>query len=324
MKTKSRSIIIFSILFGYVLLQFIWWEFLLVKQNDRIIIEKQKLIEISIPDEDRLIKEIEELHHRKKMQTIMIVSEGTVFLLLLLFGVYQVKQAHDKENYLNTQQQNFFLSITHELKTPIAATKLQLQTLQKQNIDRETQQQLIANALMETERLNSLIDNVLFASRLESNEFSFKKEKQNLSSLIENILDRYYAKELKSGILKSTIEPYLLAEIDETAFPSVITNLIGNALKYSKDEKEINISLSKTDREIVLKVTDKGCGIEEKDKKNIFHKFYRAGNEETRTSKGTGLGLYIVQYILSKHKASIHVGDNTPHGSIFEIKFDAI
>ncbi len=165
MKTKSRSILFFSILFGYVLLQFTWWEILLVKQNDKIISEKQKLIELSTPDESRLKAEIADLHQKKKMQTVMIVSEGTVFLLLLLFGVYKVKQAHDKENYLNTQQKNFFLSITHELKTPIAATKLQLQTLQKQTLDPAIQQELISNALLETERLNNLIDNVLFASR---------------------------------------------------------------------------------------------------------------------------------------------------------------
>ncbi|MGZ4044409.1 MAG: two-component sensor histidine kinase, partial [Bacteroidia bacterium] len=75
------------------------------------------------------------LHQKKKTQVMMIVGEGTVFLLLLLFGVYKVKQAHNKEFELTNQQKNFFLSITHELKTPIAATKLQLQTLQKYKLD---------------------------------------------------------------------------------------------------------------------------------------------------------------------------------------------
>jgi signal transduction histidine kinase len=321
MKTKSRSILFFSILFGYVLLQFTWWEILLVKQNDKIITEKQKLIELSTPDESRLISEIKELHEKKKMQTLMIVGEGTVFLLLLLFGVYKVKQAHDKENYLNRQQKNFFLSITHELKTPIAATKLQLQTLQKQKLDPEIRQQLITNALLETDRLNTLIDNVLFASLLESNEFLFKREKQNLSDFISLVLNRYYKNEIEKGEIKMMIEPQIQYELDVNALPSVITNLLGNALKYSNAEKEITVSLKKFEKYIALEVSDKGLGIAEQEKKKIFDKFYRSGNEETRRSKGTGLGLYIVDYILKKHNASIRVKDNTPQGSIFEITF---
>jgi signal transduction histidine kinase len=321
MKTKSRSILFFSILFGYVLLQFTWWEILLVKQNDKIITEKQKLIELSTPDESRLISEIKELHEKKKMQTLMIVGEGTVFLLLLLFGVYKVKQAHDKENYLNRQQKNFFLSITHELKTPIAATKLQLQTLQKQKLDPEIRQQLITNALLETDRLNTLIDNVLFASRLESNEFLFKREKQNLSDFISLVLNRYYKNEIEKGEIKMMIEPQIQYELDVNALPSVITNLLGNALKYSNAEKEITVSLKKFEKYIALEVSDKGLGIAEQERKKIFDKFYRSGNEETRRSKGTGLGLYIVDYILKKHNASIRVKDNTPQGSIFEITF---
>jgi signal transduction histidine kinase len=321
MKTKSRSILFFSILFGYVLLQFTWWEILLVKQNDKIITEKQKLIELSTPDESRLISEIKELHEKKKMQTLMIVGEGTVFLLLLLFGVYKVKQAHDKENYLNRQQKNFFLSITHELKTPIAATKLQLQTLQKQKLDPEIRQQLITNALLETDRLNTLIDNVLFASLLESNEFLFKREKQNLSDFISLVLNRYYKNEIEKGEIKMMIEPQIQYELDVNALPSVITNLLGNALKYSNAEKEITVSLKKFEKYIALEVSDKGLGIAEQERKKIFDKFYRSGNEETRRSKGTGLGLYIVDYILKKHNASIRVKDNTPQGSIFEITF---
>lgn len=323
MKTRSRSILFFIILLGYVLLQFTWWEILLVKQNDKIINEKQKLIELSTSDESRLIAEITVLHQKKRMQTIMIVSEGTVFLLLLLFGVYKVKQAHEKEIFLNTQQTNFFLSITHELKTPIAATKLQLQTLQRQKLDPEIQQQLITNALVETERLNTLIDNVLFASRFESNELQFKREDQDLSEFTKNIIGRYYKNELEKGEISLHIEPHIHYAIDVNAFPSVITNLIGNALKYSNETKLISVSLKKQSKHYLLEVSDQGCGISNKDKKNIFDKFYRAGNEDTRNSKGTGLGLYIVKYILHKHNASIQVKDNHPKGSIFQITFHA-
>jgi signal transduction histidine kinase len=324
MKVRPRSIVIFSILFGYVLLQFLWWEILLVRQNDTIIYEKQKLIELTSTNAVQLKQDIMLLHHKKNMQTVMIVSEGTVFLLLLLFGIYKIKQAHDKELLLNNQQKNFFLSITHELKTPIAATKLQLQTLQKQKLDEKTQQELITNALRETERLNVLIDNVLLASRLETDEFIFKKEKENLGNIVNEILNRYYKKEINAGDLKMALDPDVSAEIDKNAFPSIITNLVDNALKYSPAKKEIFVELLKEKSKALLRVKDKGCGISNSDKEKIFTKFYRAGNEETRNSKGTGLGLYIVNYIVKRHNATLSVKNNEPAGSIFQIEFYAV
>jgi len=322
MKSKSRSIIILSVLFGYIILQFLWWEILLVKQTGQIIDGKQRLTELSSTDTNIIESEVEKLHQKKKMQVLMVVGEGTVFLLLLVFGIYKIKRAYDKEEALNNQQKNFFLSITHELKTPIAATKLQLQTLQKHKLDPEKQNELISNALAETERLNALIDNVLLASRLDSERFIFKKEKQNISELIEEILFRYYKNEISKSQLSFDIEKSLLLEIDKTVFPSIIINLVDNALKYSFNKKDINVRLKKEGPQIILSVSDNGCGISEAEKKKIFEKFYRAGNEETRSAKGTGLGLYIISYLVQKHNAAVSVKNNTPNGSVFEIYFN--
>jgi K+-sensing histidine kinase KdpD len=324
MKAKSRAVVILTILFGYVLLQFLWWEILLVKQNGIIINEKQKLVEITSTNADQLKNDIAILHEKKKMQTIMIVSEGTVFLLLLLFGIYKIKQAHDKENLLNDQQSNFFLSITHELKTPITATKLQLQTLQKQNLDQEKRDELIVSALRETERLNMLIDNVLIASRLNTGEFIFNKEKTAVHKFVRSILERYYKKEITAGYIFLNEESNVSALIDPQAFPSVITNLVDNALKYSFNEKRINVEIRRENNKALISVSDLGCGIPDKEKSKVFKKFYRAGNEETRRSKGTGLGLYIVEFITRRHGGRISVRDNKPVGSVFEVELDAV
>lgn len=324
MKTRSRSIIILGVLFGYILLQFLWWEILLVKQNDRIISEKQKLIELSSTDETQLRQDVALLHHKKKMQTLMIVSEGMVFLLLLLFGVYKIKQAFDKENDLNNRQKNFFLSVTHELKTPIAATKLQLQTLRKQKLDEAKQQELIGNALLETERLNMLIDNILLASNLENKDFIFSLENRNISEIIASVLKRYYKNEMEAGYLNIHLEENILLPADSNIFPSIIINLVDNAIKYSPAEKHIDVKLSRSEKnKVLLSVSDRGVGINDKDKSKVFDKFYRVGNEDTRNTKGTGLGLYIVNYIVKKHRAKISVRDNVPVGSVFEIEFYA-
>lgn len=322
MKLKSRSILILTILFGYILLQFISWEIIFVRKTDEITELKQKLIELSVADPLKLQQEIDTLHGKKQKQVIMIVGEGTVFLLLLLFGIYKIKQAHDRELELTGQQKNFFLSITHELKTPIAATKLQLQTLQKHKLSEEQQKELLCNALNETERLNTLIDNVLFASRMESAEFKTRLLKQNISDLTENILNRYYKTQLIKGELSLQIEKEIFCHIDSQAYPSIVTNLIENAFKYSFEKKNVRVTLNKTANKAVLKVYDQGAGISDADKKNVFKKFFRAGNEDTRKTKGTGLGLYIVNFLVKQHKAEIAVLDNQPRGTVFEVCFN--
>jgi len=324
MKSKPRPLIFLIVLFTYVVLQFLWWEILLVKQTGQILEEKQRVVALSVSDDQQLRKELMELKNKRTTKTIMIVGEGTVFLLLLLYGVYKIKQAQEKEEELRRQQNNFFLSITHELKTPIAATKLQLQTIQKQKPNEQVQEDLIQNALEETERLNSLIDNVLLASRMELPEFKVNLEKIDVSELLDRILKRYYSKELGNGSFKLKPHHSLSAFTDEQAFTSIATNLLDNALKYTGAVKQIEIALSSKNNKILLEVKDNGVGIAKTDKEKIFNKFYRAGNEETRRSKGTGLGLYIVKKLVQAHGGQIHVTDNPSGGTRFEIQFNEV
>ena len=322
MNHKKRYIIILIIVFGYIILQFMAWEIMFVRKTSEITELKQKLIELSSTNSSEIRTQISELNQKKKMQVIMIVGEGTVFLLLLLVGIYKIKQSVDKEQQLANQQRNFFLSITHEFKTPIAATKLQIQTLLKHKLEPEQQNDLLTKALNETERLNVLIENLLFASQLDSGQFTFKKEQLNLSEFVTEVCQRYYSKEVSSGILKLDLE-VANCQLDRHAFTSVITNLIQNAIKYTPDEKRILVSVRKQDNKVLLSVSDNGIGVSEQEKEKIFDRFYRSGNEETRTSKGTGLGLYITKFIMENHSGSIRVKPNMPKGSVFEIELNA-
>lgn len=106
---------------------------------------------------------------------------------------------------------------------------------------------------------------------------------------------------------------------DRMGLTSVVTNLIENAIKYSNDATNIRVSVSEEDNHVVFKIADQGYGIPDAEKKKVFQKFYRVGQEETRKTKGTGLGLYIVDRILELHKGKVSVKDNQPSGSIFEV-----
>lgn len=316
---SKRTILIFSILVGYVVMQFLWWEILLVRQSDENISNKQKLAALSSSDDKIIRRDIAELEHKKNIRMYMIVGEGSVFLLILLFGIQQVRKSALKETALNNQQKNFILSVSHELKTPIAAAKLQIQTLLKRELEKDQQKQLLQNALAETDRLHKLVENILLINQIENQNFALHRESTNLSSLILQITERYFPTELEKGIIKLYLEPSIKSDIDPVLFPSVIINLVENAVKYSFNEIAIEISLKSVTGKPVLDIADQGCGISNQEKEKIFNKFFRSGNEDTRKTKGTGIGLYIVKLVCDLHQFKIKVLDNKPTGSRFQI-----
>lgn len=318
---SKRTTLIFTVLVGYIVLQFLWWEVLLVRQSNEIINEKQKLAALSSSDDNIIKRDIEVLQDKKKKRLYMITGEGTVFLLILLYGVYKVRRSVKKETQLAKQQKNFILSVSHELKTPIAATKLQLQTLLKHDLEREKQKELLNNALSETERLGKLVENVLMANQIENDNLLAHKEEIDLSEFTERIIMRYFADLMNLGNLKTSIDPNIRLNIDKDLYPSILINLIENAVKYSYDDAKIEVILRSVNQKPLLEIKDQGTGILEEDKHKVFQKFFRSGDETTRKAKGTGIGLFIVKHICDLHQAKVTVLNNTPKGSIFQIQF---
>ncbi len=318
---SKRTTLIFSLLVGYIVLQFLWWEVLLVRQSNDVISKEQKITALSSVDDVIIKRDIAALEHKKMKRVYMIVGEGSVFLLILLFGVSLVRKSVKKETQLANQQKNFILSVSHELKTPIAASKLQLQTLLKHNLDREKQKQLLMNALNETERLHKLVDNVLLANQIENSNLTLQREPVNLSELLQNTVQRYFQSYLTNHLLKVNIQEGVTYTGDKDLLPSVFINLIENALKYSFEAVDITVELKTVNQKPLLEVKDKGCGISSTETEKIFEKFFRSGDEDTRKTKGTGIGLYIVKRICNLHQAKIKVMDNTPRGSIFQVQF---
>lgn len=319
---SKRTTVIFSILVSYIVLQFLWWEVLLVRQSNEIISGKQHLAALSSTDDALIMRDIEALEHKKTLRLYMTVGEGTVFLLILLFGINQVRKSIRKENELAIQQNNFILSVSHELKTPIASSKLQLQTLLKHELDREKQIQLLNNALKETDRLHKLVDNVLLVTQVENKNSSSHLTLINLSELIEHTVERYFEMYLENKWIKLYVESNVFVQGDGDLLPSLIINLVENAIKYSYETLQVALTLKTENNKVLFEVADNGCGIPDSEKQKIFEKFYRSGNEETRKTKGTGIGLFIVKQICNAHQASINVTDNKPSGSVFQISFD--
>ncbi len=253
----------------------------------------------------------------------MVMGEGAVFLFLLFVGAYFIHASINKEDKLKEQQQNFLMSVTHELKSPLAAIKLSLQTIVKRDLEKQMQLSLLNNSLKDIERLDDLVENMLLATKIESKTYSFPKEEFDLSDLVTKITDRLQVHSCgNQQLIAVDVMENLMIKGDKFALSSVVTNLVENAVKYSGPCAEVTVKLCQNDGKTFLVVSDKGPGIPDGEKMLIFDKFYRVGDENVRKSKGTGLGLFIVKEVLQNHDADISVRDNTPQGAIFEVTFN--
>jgi len=309
-----RSLLIFYILVIYVLLQFCWWSYLLFDLNTELYNLK------STAKTTVLIQNAPTSIDRLQKKKLMIVGEGFVFLTLLGWGMIQTRKSFKKESQLAQQQKNFLLSVTHELKSPIASVQLLLQTLVKRELSKEKQLELISRAENEATRLNQMVENILIATQIENHIFAIQLKEIGLSELFASIMEQQHT--IHPDIdFKQEIQPDIRFNCDELAMKSIILNLVENALKYSTETPKIKIHLSSDFSNVIFKISDEGIGISEEEKNLVFNKFYRSGNEEIRKTKGTGLGLFIVKYLVNQHLGKISIHANNPKGSIFEVKF---
>lgn len=246
-----------------------------------------------------------------------------MFLLVLIVGVIYMHRSVKKERKLHEQKRNFLLSVTHELKSPLASIKLYLQTINKRDLNKQQIMSFIDKCLLDVERLDDLVENMLLASKIENQSYTFPKEKFNLSALVDSVVNRLQINkcDFNQQLINAEIEPKIEITGDKFALSSVVTNLVENAIKYSSPCEEVGVKLFRKDNSVYLQVADRGIGIADEEKQRIFERFYRVGSEDTRNTKGTGLGLYIVKQVLDKHDASIFVRDNRPAGSVFEVVF---
>ena len=249
----------------------------------------------------------------------MIYSEGAVFFILLAIGIWQVRQSFKREIQLAQQQRNFLLSITHELKSPLASIKLAMQTLFKRSLPREKVLELSEVALADTDRLDAMLDNMLLAAKLETHNYLYQSEAVDFSALVTQVAKKSLLP--KKIDLSLEIQDQLVINGDPMALSSLVTNLIDNAIKYSDTGEQVKVKLVKEKNELLLEVIDSGPGVVDTEKEKIFEKFYRIGNEETRQTKGTGLGLFIVRTIASAHMGKVQHLDNKPQGSRFQVRF---
>ena len=325
--TKIRLRLLSYVVMAYMLLAFTWWSLLLFTKNRDAFYAKRDLLKIGMIAENRVSDENEfrqtidyqELVRKYKRQEWMIFGEASMFIITLLTRLWFINQGYSREVKANEQGRNFLLSITHELKSPIASIRLVLETLMKRELPKDKTDHLAASALKENERLLELVENLLLSAKLET-AYQPNFEPLNLVEMLEDLAEKLMERHAGVNIILDVPGDFPFIKLDKSGIVSVATNLMENAIKYSDSPAQIGVYLCISGKNVVLEFSDEGHGIPDKEKKRIFNKFYRIGNEETRKTKGTGLGLYIVHQIVKAHSGHISVKDNSPKGTVFRIE----
>lgn len=305
----------------YIIAALVWWYIALETQNDQMFV--YRLAQLNTHDH-AFQQNIAQLNNERERKKTQYTGEGITFLLLILVGAVFVYRATKKQIVLSHQQQNFMMAVTHELKTPIAVIRLNLETLQKhkKDLDELKQQKLIINTLQESERLNALTNNILIAAQLESGNYALNRQEIDFSKLVHDAM-KDFKNRFSTRMIEAHIEENIFVPGEVMLLQMLVNNLLDNSIKYSPEESVINVIFKKENNKAILKIADEGEGIAEAEKKKVFQKFYRIGNETTRKAKGTGLGLYLCKRIVQDHKGDIVIQKNKPKGSIFIVTLQA-
>ncbi|HQV05253.1 MAG TPA: ATP-binding protein [Chitinophagaceae bacterium] len=317
-----RTTFIYWMLLTYIIAALVWWFISLERQNSKITQLQYKIarIENIHADPGVAAKNATSIQKDQQKNNEKYIGEGLTFLALILIGAVFVYRSISRQLKLQQQQQNFMMAITHELKTPISVARLNLETLLKYDLSEEKKQKLLDIALDETLRLDFLTSNILLAAQLDNKNFNATKEELSLTDLVKETIHQF-RKRFPDREFPTTINVDADMKGDAFLLQMLINNLVQNAIKYSPREIPIVTSLQQNKSGIILQIADGGDGIANSEKAKIFSKFYRIGNESTRKTKGTGLGLYLCRKIAKAHNGDISVTDNEPKGSIFIVRF---
>jgi signal transduction histidine kinase len=240
-------------------------------------------------------------------------------------AVYAVRDVTD-ERLLERTRREFVATASHELRTPIAAIYGAFRTLLRDDveIDRSLQERILRSGLQETERLWSILEDLLVAGELDTGTPQIERGRCDVVGLVLELAEATLARIDGSHRLALELDPGIgELECDARRLRQVVANLLENAAKYSPGGSTITVSASRADGMVRIEVADEGIGIAQRDQARVFERFVRLDPDQRRGVGGTGLGLYICRELLSRMHGRIRVRSREGVGSTFVVELPA-
>ena len=243
-------------------------------------------------------------------------------IIILVFGTALIVRIVAREMEILKIKSDFVSSVSHEFKTPLTSMKALTERLEKGKVTQPAKmKQYISIISHDIDRLIRLVGDILNFANIEEGKKVYKKEETDIAIWLKEVINNYKKESIESGVsISAEIEDDLpVLSIDKDAMTQAIFNLLDNAVKFSRGEKMVRVTVEKNENLIIIKVKDKGIGIENDEKDKIFEKFYRGNSAVKYYIKGTGLGLSLVKYTVEAHNGHIVIESEPGWSTVFTI-----
>jgi len=297
--SQKSALIIFIVLLVFIIGQGAWWVIFMAQ-----LVDEKVDIAAQLGGDPAFV---EEIHQQEIARQIMLGLEGSAFLIVLMIGIWLIYRALVKTEQLKRHQQNFLMAVTHELKTPLASMKVYLDSLQSAKIPEAKKQAIFPRIKNDVARLEGMVENILEAGRIGRHAYRLNRERVDLSELVDRAAEETaHVVSTVPVSLSREIEKDIYIEADPVVLKRAIDAVLDNALKYH-DGRQVDITVRLTTGRKRAKVTiaDKGIGLQRQECEAVFDRFYRVGSELTRTTQGTGLGLYLCREMIREHGGEV-------------------
>src|SRR5664279_201321 len=268
-----------------------------------------------------------ELRNQRWHSVFRAASEGAFVVVAALAGFVLLYRQLAEEHDLKLRQRNFTSAVTHELKTPIASLRVWTETLFTRTLPDEQRSRIRGLMEKDLDRLNELVGNLLDVARAESGSLVLHLAPLELEPWLRGVCEAMDQR-LGAGALGLKLEfasEPLWAQADPKALGTVLENLLSNAYKYAAEPRETTVTLDGDGDDVLIVVSDLGHGIAAKDLPRVFHRFFRVGDEMTRQVAGTGLGLFLVKEIVTRHDGDVRASSRgSGLGSAFTVRLPRI
>jgi signal transduction histidine kinase len=312
--TPRAAFVLFIVLASVVLAQAVWWIVFMARMVD----EKVDIaVELGAASEY-----VEQIHDQEIQRQIMLGMEGIFFLVLILLGAWLIYRALVKAEELKFHQQNFLMAVTHELKTPLASMKIYLDSMKSDKIAAEKKTEIIPRMQADLLRLEKLVENILDAGRFERSGYHLSRHHLDLSQLVDKALNDLAARPSKVPVeIERSLKQCATISGDPVALRRAIDAILENSLRYNDQESvQLKVILSVDKNRCRLDISDNGIGLARKEAAQAFNRFYRAGRELSRSTPGSGLGLFLAREIIRAHDGDITVqSEGVGKGATFTI-----
>lgn len=269
---------------------------------------------------------VDEQKRTALVQTAPYLALTLLALVTLLVTIYFLIRVVRREVLLADLKANFVADVSHELKTPLAVITMYAETLQSGRItSEEKKQEYYTIMTRESVRLSNLINNILDFSRIEANRKGYTLQPTNVATVVANAYEAFRVQldDLKFEHHLVIEDALPLIDADADAVSQILFNLIGNAIKYSEDDRYVAIEVTSDTRRnrygVLISVHDRGIGVQPEDRAHLLEGFFRAKDVRVRQKGGAGLGLALVKHIVDGHHGSIDVEPRLVKGSTFRV-----